>query len=592
MKSKKLLLFLFSMGVLSCVQAQENKQLKQILTEIRQFNEKEFPSDTTLSPFPLGQYREEDILRRGAFSKTEYDKLEAISTAQLSASDKINIALLKYSLWDDNISVKYKAYLNPILSDEGFHTYLFYRAPRVLQNAREGRQYINFLKAVPAYIDEHIALMQKGLRAGISQPLVALDGFAATYRTHIVDSAGKSAFWRPFLKKPFGITDTDWQQLTQEAQAVILNDVVPSYKKLDAFFEKTYYPATRKTLGASSFPNGRDYYAELVRFHTTVDITPDEVFALGEREVARIRKTMDSVIQVVGFKGSFKEFLQFLRTDPRFYVNTPEQLLKEASFIAKKVDGQLPALFGRLPRLPYGVEAVPDYLAPSYTSGRASTGSVKNHRAGMYWVNTYNLKSRTLYTLEALTLHEAAPGHLLQTALSQELTNLPRFRQSLYINAFGEGWGLYSEYLGHELGLYKDPYSLFGRLTYEMWRACRLVIDVGIHWKGWTREQAVSYLADNTALSLHEVNTEVNRYIAWPGQALSYKMGELKIIELRRKAEAALGDKFDVRRFHDAVLSQGSITLTILEQVITQFINRELSQQKQPKKTVRPSSGK
>ncbi|HEU4903817.1 MAG TPA: DUF885 domain-containing protein, partial [Flavisolibacter sp.] len=507
MKSKKLLLFLFTIGVFNGVGAQENKQLKLILAEIRQFNEKEFPTDTTLSPFPLGRYREEDIVRRGSFSKMQYDKLDAIPAAQLSPADKINVALLKYSLWDDIISVKYKAYLNPILSDEGFHTSLFYRAPRVLQNAREGRQYLNFLKTVPAYIDEHIVLMQKGLGTGISQPLAALEGFAATYRTHIVDSAEKSAFWRPFLKKPFGVTGNDWQQLTKEAQKIILQAIVPAYKKLDTFFERTYYPSTRKTLGASSFPNGREYYAELVRFHTTMNITPDEVFALGEREVARIRKTMDSVIHAVGFKGSFKEFLQFLRTDPRFFVGTPELLLKEASFIAKKVDGQLPSLFGKLPRLPYGVEAVPDYLAPTYTSGRASTGSVKNHRAGMYWVNTYNLKSRTLYTLEALTLHEAAPGHLLQTALSQELTNLPPFRQSLYINAFGEGWGLYSEYLGHELGLYKDPYSLFGRLTYEMWRACRLVIDVGIHWKGWTRVQAVSYLADNTALSLHEVNT-------------------------------------------------------------------------------------
>ena len=584
MKSTALLLLACSS--LGHLQAQENKQLKQVLAEIRQFNEKEFPSDTARTLYPLGRYREEDILRRGAFYNVEYEKLEAIPAAQLSAADQINVALLKYSLRDELISVKYKTYLNPILSDEGFHTSLFYRAPKVLQNAKEARHYISFLKAVPGFIDEHIALMQKGLQAGISQPAAALEGFAATYRTHIVDSAQKSAFWRPFQKKPFGISDNDWQQLTQQAQVIILQQIVPSYQKLDTFFEKTYYPSTRKTLAASAFPNGRAYYAELVKYHTTTNYTPDEVFAIGEREVARIRQAMDSVIRVVGFTGSFKDFLQFLRSDPRFYVNTPGQLLKEASFIAKKVDGQLPLLFGKLPRLPYGVEAVPDYLAPSYTSGRAATGSVKNHRAGMYWVNTYNLKSRTLYTLEALTLHEAAPGHLLQTALSQELTNLPAFRQTLYINAFGEGWGLYSEFLGHELGLYKDPYSLFGRLTYEMWRACRLVIDVGLHWKGWKKEQAVAYLADNTALSLHEVNTEVNRYIAWPGQALSYKIGELKMIGLRRKAEAALGEKFDVRRFHDALLSEGSVTLSILEEMINQFIKKELAQQKNAAKTV------
>jgi uncharacterized protein (DUF885 family) len=570
---KILLLFTFCFVVE--LQAQEHRQFKNILSELKQFTEKEYPPDSADSPYPIGRFREEDILRRGAFYKSEYDKLSAITASQLSAADKLNVDLLKYSLSEDILSVRYQAYLNPILSDEGFHTTILYRIPGSLQNAKEARGYIRFLKAVPAYMEENMALMHKGLSLGISQPAVALEGFEATYRAHIVDSAAKSVFYRPFLNKPPVFSRDEWQAFASEAERIILHQVVPSYKKLSGFFSDVYLPSTRKTLAASALPAGNEYYADLVKFHTTTSLTPDEVFALGESEVARIRKEMDSVITAVGFKGSFADFLQFLRTDLQFYVTTPEALLKEASFIAKKVDGQLPRLFGKLPRLPYGVEAVPDYLAPSYTSGRAATGSVKAHRAGMYWVNTYNLKSRTLYTLEALTLHEAAPGHLLQTALAQELTNLPEFRQNLYINAFGEGWGLYSEYLGYELGLYKNPYSLFGRLTYEMWRACRLVIDVGIHWKGWSREQAVAYLAGNTALSLHEVNTEVNRYIAWPGQALAYKVGELKLKELRVRTEAALGERFNVRAFHDLVLSQGSVTLSILEKMVDEYIERE-----------------
>lgn len=568
-----LLLFTFFCAIK--LQAQEHKQLKKILSEIKQFNEKEFPSGSALFPYPIGRFREEDILRRGRFYKLEYDQLSAIPLSQLSAADKLNVELLKYSLSEDILSVKYKVYLNPILSDEGFHTTLLYRLPGALNNAKEARQYIHFLKAVPAYMEENMALMQKGLGLGISQPAVALQGFEATYRAHIVDNAAKSVFYRPFLNKPFAFSQNEWQVFANEAETVILNQVVPSYKKLAVFFDSVYLPNTRKTLAASALPAGKEYYAGLVKFHTTTNLTPDEVFVLGESEVARIRKEMDSLITAVGFKGSFAEFLQFLRTDPQFYATTPEALLKEASFIAKKVDGQLPKLFGKLPRLPYGVDAVPDYLAPSYTSGRAATGSVRQHRAGMYWVNTYNLKSRTLYTLEALTLHEAAPGHLLQTALSQELAHLPSFRQNLYINAFGEGWGLYSEYLGYELGLYKNPYSLFGRLTYEMWRACRLVIDVGIHWKGWSREKATAYLAGNTALSLHEVNTEVNRYIAWPGQALAYKVGELTLKALRSKTEAALGEHFDVRAFHDIVLSQGSVTLSILEKMVDGYISKQ-----------------
>jgi len=293
---------------------------------------------------------------------------------------------------------------------------------------------------------------------------------------------------------------------------------------------------------------------------------------LGLAEVARIKAEMLDVLRQVKWQGSFPEFLQFLRSDPRFYAKTPEELLKQASYIAKRMDGKLPSLFKTLPRQPYGVEPVPADIAPKYTGGRYNGAPIDGTRAGTYWVNTYALETRPLYNLEALTLHEAVPGHHLQTSLQQELKDLPKFRRYDYVNAFGEGWGLYSERLGLEAGFYQDPYSNFGRLSYEMWRACRLVVDPGMHWKGWTRDQALEYMSQNTALSLHEVTTEIDRYIGWPGQALAYKMGELKIRELRARAEAALGPRFDVREFHDAVLRNGSVPLPVLEAQIDAFI--------------------
>jgi uncharacterized protein (DUF885 family) len=309
-----------------------------------------------------------------------------------------------------------------------------------------------------------------------------------------------------------------------------------------------------------------------VRSFTTLEVTPEEVHQIGRGEVARIHTEMETVMRKTGFGGDFAAFLAFLRTDPRFYAKTPDQLLKEAAWIAKRMDGKLPSLFGRLPRLPYGVEPVPAHLAPKYTAGRYVQAPIDGTRAGTYWVNTHALESRPLYALEALTLHEAVPGHHLQIALQQELQGLPAFRKVAGVGAYIEGWGLYSERLGLEAGFYTDPYSDFGRLTYEMWRACRLVVDTGVHALGWTRQQAIDFLAGNTALSLHEVGTEVDRYISWPGQALAYKMGELKIRELRAYAEKELGVRFDVRAFHDAVLAHGPVPLTVLDEQVRAWV--------------------
>lgn len=558
------------------IHAQEktiDTRLKAVLNEIKDFNAKQKKTDS-ISHQLLGSNTEGFYLKQYNFYKKASDKLNKIPKNSLSLEDQINQELLLHDIQNRLAEYQYKSYLNPILADEGFHTALVYRARKTLKTKEDAEQYILLLKDIPRYVEEHIQLMRKGLALGISQPRIILNGYENTYNQHLVDSIEKSAFWQPFQARPVGIAEPDWQRLQASAKVVIRKDVISSYQKVKTFFDQEYLPKTRTTLGASHFPNGKAFYEDRVRHYTTTTLSSEEVYQIGLQEVARIQAEMDKVLQQVGFKGSFKEFIAYLRTEPRFYPKTEEELLKEASYIAKKVDGKLTSLFGKLPRQPYSVAPVPAYLAPTYTAGRYSSNTSE------YWVNTYNLPSRTLYTLEALTLHEAVPGHHLQIQLTRELDQLPEFRRNLYINAFGEGWGLYSEYLGHEMGFYKDPYSLFGRLTYDMWRACRLVIDVGLHTKGWTREQAVNYLADHTALSLHEVNTEINRYISWPGQALAYKMGEIKIKEMRKKAEDALKQDFDVRAFHDMVLSNGTVTLSILEKMTDRFIQEQLEKKK------------
>jgi len=369
-----------------------------------------------------------------------------------------------------------------------------------------------------------------------------------------------------------GVPEGEHERLRAAGREAIMQSVVPAYREFLDFFVKEYVPGSRTTIGASDMPGGRAYYEHLVRKFTSLPLTPEEVHETGLREVARIDVEMREVMRTTGFTGEFPAFLEMLRTDKRFFATTPDQLLKEASRIAKRMDGALPSLFGKLPRLPYGVEPVPDHIAPKYTAGRYVPAPIGGTRAGTYWVNTYALESRPLWALEALTLHESVPGHHLQIALQQELTGVPAFRKVFDADAFTEGWGLYSERLGLEAGFYTDPYSNFGRLTYEMWRACRLVVDTGMHAKGWTRDQAMEYMAAHTALSRHEITTEIDRYISWPGQALAYKTGELKIRALRKRAEEALGPKFDRRAFHDALLANGAIPLDMLDEQVNAYI--------------------
>lgn len=565
----RICLFIFLSPSLALAQQQKvHRKIDAVLKAMQAYQREGRKSDSAAG-VPLGRHTEESYKEDNAFYVAQYARLEKIKPASLDFDNQVNLELLRHDLLDNLAEYRFRSYLNPILADEGFHTSLARRGTQTIRTAKDAEQYLAALNDMPRYADEYLQLMRTGISVGISQPAVILTGYEATYKQHIVTNPEQSVFWQPFTRKSASISEADWQSLRERGRRVILTGPVLAYQKINDFFEREYLPNTRKTLGAAHFPDGKAYYEDRVRHYTTTGMSSEEVYQVGLKEVTRIRSEMDSVMRIVGFKGTFKEFITFLRTDARFYPKTGEDLLKEASFIAKKIDGKLSSIFGKLPRQPYSVAPVPAYLAPTYTTGRYSGGTNE------YWVNTYNLPSRTLYTLEALTLHEAVPGHHLQGALARELTNLPAFRRGIYINAFGEGWGLYSEYLGHELGFYKDPYSLFGRLTYDMWRACRLVIDVGIHTKDWTRDQAVAYLADNTALSLHEVNTEVNRYISWPGQALAYKIGELKIREMRKRSEDALKENFDVRRFHDMVLSNGSVTLSVLEKMTDRFIAQE-----------------
>ena len=513
-----------------------------------------------------------DLKRQYDRAKATLAELKAIDRAKLPQVEAVNYDMFRRRLENDIAGYELGDYQITLNSDSGFHSSFSRLAKDVpLSTVKDYENYIARLKAWPRYMREHVALMKAGLSRGMSVPRVTLEGYESTIAAHVLDDPSKSVFYAPFATFPPTVPASEHERLRREGRAAT-ETAIAGYREFLDFFRKEYFPGSRTTLGASELPNGRAYYEQKIREFTTLDLTADEIHKLGLAEVERISSEMNAVMKQVGFQGDFAAFLQFLRTDPRFYAKTPEQLLERASRIAKRMDGKLPSLFKTLPRLPYTVEPVPADLAPKYTTGRYVSAPQGSTQPGIYWVNTYKLEARPLYNLEALTLHEAVPGHHLQIALSHELAALPNFRRYSYISAFGEGWGLYSEWLGLEAGFYTDPYDNFGRLTYEMWRACRLVVDTGIHAKGWTRQQAIDYMATRTALPIHEVTTEVDRYISWPGQALAYKLGEMKIKELRRRAEQKLGTRFDVREFHDVVLGSGSVPLSVLETNVNGWI--------------------
>jgi uncharacterized protein (DUF885 family) len=516
--------------------------------------------------------------RRVAANRRFLERLEGIDRTLLDEADKVNYDVFAFVLRHRIEGAPFRDWRIPLNSDSGFYMALNYAVrAQPFEDAQDYEAWLGRLRAFPAFVEQHMANMRQGLADGFTLPAEILDEVAGVIETIANVPTEESPLYAPFAAPPATIDAELAERLGELGRAAVELDVMPSLRAFHRFFVEEYLPGARPTLGASAMPQGEAYYASQVRYYTNLELTADEVHEIGLGEVERIRAQMDAIIEEVGFEGSFEAFLAFLRSDPQFYVDTPRELLAAASYYAKKADGKLPAFFGRLPRQPYTVEPVPAAIAPNYTGGRYVGAPLDGRRAGAYWVNTYALDKRTLYTLPALTLHEAVPGHHLQISLAKEIEGRPPFRQHVYPHAFGEGWGLYSEKLGVEMGIYETPYEHFGRLTYEMWRACRLVVDTGMHAKGWTRQQALDYLAGNTALSLLEVRTEIDRYIAWPGQALAYKIGELKIIELRERAEAALGADFDVREFHDRVLGEGGLPLPVLEGVIDRWIaaNRE-----------------
>ena len=507
--------------------------------------------------------------KRLAYLDGVLKQLDNIAPEALSAQEQVNYAVYRPQIEHAAAELRFRDYEMPFNADSSFWSDLGFMAGADLRDAAAYRAYAARLRDVPRYFDQQIVNMRAGLARGFSVPRAVLDGRDGSIAMVAeLQNPEDASFWKPYARMPATIPASERETLRAEGRAAIRDAVVPAFARLLVFFRNEYMPKARTTLAAEAMPDGEAWYREQIRKYTTLDLSADEIHAIGLQEVASIRAEMDAIIDRLGFQGKskdtrFADFLAFLRSDPRFYAKTPQELLDRAAWISKRVDGEVGKIIGTLPRGRFTIVPVPPDIAPFWTAGRGG--------ADTYWLNTYDLPSRPLYNLPALTLHESSPGHALQGSLVREQGDVPDFRKD-YISAYGEGWGLYSEWLGKEMGIYETPYEDFGRLTYAMWRACRLVIDTGVHHKGWTREQALAYLRDNTALSEHEVTTEVDRYISWPGQALSYKLGEITIMRLRREAEAALGPKFDVRAFHDAVLSQGSVPLPVLESQIRAYI--------------------
>ncbi len=508
---------------------------------------------------------------RAAKLKIIQAELTAMGSKGLSDEERLTRDLLLYSLGERIEAAAFDEARMPFSSDGGFDVMMLYRASGMtLKTEAEARRWIALLNAMPGWYAANIDNARRGVKTGFVQAVPTAQAVLERAQRAAATPLAEDPLLAPLRALPAGLANR--AALIAEGEKAVTDKVAPARAGFVKFMTEEYVPHAAKSLAASDLPDGRRYYAFLVRRHTTTDMTPDQIHQLGLSEVARIRARMRDAMKAAGFQGDLPAFIAMLRKDPRFYATSRQQLLEKSSEIAKRADDQLPAHFGVLPRLTYGVRPVPASIEKGYTTGRYFGGDPKVGRAGGLMINTSELDQRPLYELPALVLHEGAPGHHIQTSLAQEQTGVPAFRQTLYFNAYGEGWGLYSEWLGEEMGIYRDPYELFGRLSYEMWRACRLVADTGIHWKGWTLDQARACFTDNTALSPVNIEVELKRYVSWPGQALAYKVGELKLLELRHRAEAKLGDRFDERAFHDAVLLHGSLPLSLLETRIDAWI--------------------
>jgi uncharacterized protein (DUF885 family) len=554
--------------------------LQQIIADFETYSRQE-------DPYSSGAEGDREALRRLPDVRPEAvqanrkrlvafgDRLARIDARQLSDEAALNHALLTRIVKESIEEIGLDLDRIPFQNDEGFHTLADLLGRITTIGSREDADaWLARLEALPAYYEQNVANLKRGIKTRYTQPRIVVDRVLDVARKQVEVKPEDNSMLLPFARMPASIPAQAQAEYRARALALIRDKVYPAQRAFVDFLAREYVPAARPALAWRTTPGGEASYRFLVRQHTTTDMTPDQIHKLGEDEVARIRGLMEKAIAQTGFKGSFAEFQNMLRTDPRFYPRTAQELIEKASEIAKRSDDQLPRLFGTLPRLTYGVRPVPAEIAEGYTTGRYWQGSMQMGQAGGYMVNTSHLDQRSLYELPALTLHEAVPGHHLQIALAQELSNLPYFRRNITVTAFTEGWGLYSEFLGEEMGMYRDPYELFGRYSYEMWRACRLVADTGIHWLGWDIEHARQCFTDNSALSTHNIQTELERYISWPGQALAYKVGELRLRQLRHEAEQALGERFDIRQFHDTLLLGGPLPLDIVERRVRDWIKQ------------------
>ena len=543
-----------------------------------QWRLREFPEGSTW----LGDKRYNDRLTdlsstaiegRKAAIRAFRDRARGIQGATLAGQDALSLALLQ---WELDLAVEGQQFPTEVmLLDQLDGPQLSFpqlASVSPFATAEDYRAYLARLAAYPRYLEQVTALLRSGIARGWVQPNGPLRGVPDQIEGQIVSDPAKSPLYGPFEKIPTTIPESERVRLQAAGRDAIARGIVPALTSFRDFVRTVYLPAGNRAIGASTLPNGKAYYAYAVRQSTTTSLTPDSIHRIGLSEVARIRAEMDSVVKRVEFKGSFQEFLVFLRTDPRFYYTDPQDLLTGYRDISKRADAELPKLFAELPRNSYGVKPFPDFEAPSQTTARYYPGAEDGTRSGTFMVNLYKLDMRPKYEMEALTLHEAMPGHHLQISRGQELRGLPAFRRNAGYTAFVEGWGLYAESLGPEMGFYTDPYSKFGQLTYEMWRACRLVVDTGMHHLGWTRQQAIDFMKANTAKSEQDIIVEIDRYIVWPGQALAYKLGELKIKELRARAQRELGPRFDVRAFHNAILDNGALPLEVLDRQIDRWI--------------------
>lgn len=499
-------------------------------------------------------------------------RLEQLDAAKLNKDNQLNHALLTQQLKMEIEASKFGGKYMIMSNRSGPHLNMTSMVGRLpFFTLADYQSYVARLGLIQDYMGKATERLRTGIKAGWVRPCEPMQGYEKSIQTHLVDKPADSRFIDPFSQKPEVVSQAEFDQLKQQALEIVEKEILPAFTAFNEFYLNEVKPACREKVGIDDMPGGAEYYAHRVRHFTTTDLSPDQIHQIGLDEVARIKAEMLEVIKEAEFEGSFEEWLIYLRDNPDFYPKTPQERLDAVAVISKKIDGELPKLFGKLPRMPYGIKEIPVDIAEKTTTAYYQPPAGDGSRAGFHFVNTSLLHTRPLYQLEALSLHEAVPGHHLQIALAQEL-DLPEFRKYGGQTVFVEGWGLYAERLGLETGFYQTPYTNFGRLSYEMWRACRLVVDTGMHSKGWTRQQAIDFMVENSGLSMNNITSEIDRYITWPGQALAYKIGELKIRELRAKSEDALGDQFDVRAFHDKLLENGALPLSVLEDVMSQWL--------------------